>query len=525
MANWFPFSWTGWGSNAFSETVDGSIDRANMRFLIPPDSRHYVTRRTRKELNNGAEWVWQTFGVVKEGVAGIARHTIGKGVSLQIDAEGDTKDIELAERDFETYALTPERCDLAGRRNLYEAQTTGIEQRLIRGEFFAALTESKDWGEKIDDKWIGEPCFQLYDSEEIGNPLPIPTDNGRLIIDGVELDQNTRATGYYVRNIEGKYERIDRSRMIHWYKPHSINQTRGITDFAQGINPLVDIYELRRLAMRNAKVQQFLALILKDVKKRTRGAFGAISQAATKSDGTPDPDSAQLEQPVTAAGGGIYYVGEKGGAELLSSNSPSPLVEPFISDLFLRDVCGGWGVPVEFFWNPGKLNGNNMRFILARADLFFQILGDRLIDRFCTPIAFRYLSHRIQIGRLKPFKDPDWALKMSWQMPPRATIDNGRENQILIELLASGLITMREYCNARGINYKATMRQWIREPLEFIKMCEEEGAPPDYVKRLRDNLPLWRAPKPGQVQAPGADPAGGEVTAVDENGDPLKQAA
>lgn len=520
MANWWPSTW-GFGSRAFADTVSGSLDRANARFLLPHDSRLYLTRWTRKELNNRADWVWQNFGIVKEGVAGIARHTIGKGVSLQLDIEDDPKTIDLAERDFETYALTPERCDLAGRRNLYEAQTTAIEQRLVRGEFFCALTENPEWGTQENP----EPCFQIYDSEEIGNPIPLPAGaDQKMIIDGVGLDRNSRATTYYIRGIDGQYTSIDRARLIHWYKPHAINQTRGITDFAQGVNPLVDIHELRQLATRNAKVQQFLALVLRDVKKRGRGAFGAIENAGKKTDGTPDPDTVQLEKIIGAVGGGIYYAGEKGGAELLTSNSPSPLVEPFITDLLMRDVCAGWGVPSEFFWNIAKLNGGNTRFILARADLFFQILGDRLIDRFCTPIAFRYLNHRIQTGKLKEFKDKEWALKMSWQMPARVTVDNGKENQILIELLAAGLITMREYCNQRGINYKATMRQWLREPLEFIKMAEEMNAPEDYIKRLRENLPLWRAPKPGTVNAAGADP-NGEVTAVDANGDALKAAA
>lgn|GEM_PF-3215837 len=520
--NWWPFAWVGWGSDAFADTVDGSLDRANQRFLIPPDSRHYITQRTRKSLNEGAEWVWQKFGVVKEGISGIARHTIGKGVSLQIDSEDDPKQIDLAERDFETYFLTPERCDLAGRRNGYEAQTTAIEQRLVRGEFFAALTESKEWGAKVDGNWIGEPCFQLYDSEEIGSPLPIVIPADKLVIDGIELNKNTRATGYYVRTFEGSYERIDRARMIHWYKPHAVNQTRGITEFAQGINPLVDIHELKKLATRSAKAHQILALALRGVKKtRKRGAIGAIQNTGVKDDGTPDPNSAQMEKMLGAAGGGIIYFDDPNGeAKLITATSPSPLVEPFISDLLFRDVFAGAGVPSEFFWNPSKLNGNTQRFILARADLFFQILGERLIDRFCTPIAFRYLSHRIQVGKLPAFKDPNWALKMSWQMPPRVTIDNGRENQILIELLANGLITMREYCNARGFNYKATMRQWIREPIEFIKIAQSEGAPPEYLQRLKDNLPLWRAPKPGTVNAPGADPAETDnkiQNAIDDN--------
>ncbi|HEY3659756.1 MAG TPA: phage portal protein [Candidatus Udaeobacter sp.] len=514
-ASWW-WNLFGFGGRAFSDTIDASVDRSNMRFLVPPDSRLYITQRTRKSLNDHAEWCWQTFGIVKEGVAGIARHTIGKGVSLQLDSE-DSEWNEIAEQDFETYAMTPDRCDLAGRRDFYEAQTTAIEQRLIRGEFFSALTEN--------DRWNNEPCFQIYDSEEIGSPLPIPDGkDGKFILDGIGIDKNSRVLEYWIRSLDYTYYPIERGRMIHWYKPHAVNQTRGITDFAQGVNPLVDIYELRLLATRNAKVQQFLALVLRDVKKRGRGAFGAIENAGKTDEGDPDPNSSQLEKIIGAVGGGIYYAGEKGGAELLTSNSPSPLVEPFITDLLLRDACAGWGIPVEFFWNPARLNGNTARFIAARADLFFQILGERLADRFCTPIAFRYLSNRVETNKLRPCKDPNWSLKIDWQLPARVTMDNGRDNAVLIELLSNGLITMREYCNQRGLNYKSVMRQWVREPLEFLKLAEEEKAPPEYLQRLRDNLPLWRAPKPGTIQAPGADPAG-QVTAVDENGDPLKAAA
>ena len=75
------------------------------------------------------------------------------------------------------------------------------------------------------------------------------------------------------------------------------------------------------------------------------------------------------------------------------------------------------------------------------------------------------------------------------------------------------------------MNYKAVMRQWIREPIEFIRIAEDEGASPEYLARLRDNLPLWRAPKPGTVTADTAPDAASQMTAIDENGDPLKAAA
>jgi len=515
--SWYnPLSW--FGSGAFQETLAPGPDRANVMALITGDSRLYITRRTRQALNQKAEWLWNNFGIVKEGVATIGRHTVGKGMSLQIDSE-DTEWNELAEQDFENYALTPERCDLAGRRTFYEAQTTAIEQRVIRGEFFAALAENPEWD--------NEPCFQIYDSEEIGQPLgrdsTMPT-----VVDGVELNKDSRAVAYWLKDWNTKQfsHRIERARMLHWYKPHATNQTRGITDFAQAVNPLVDIHELKRLATRSGKAQQIFAVMMKGMKKRPkRGALGAIENAGRKDDGTPDPDSSQLEEIVGAAGGGIFYADdENADIKLVTSDSPSPLVEAFITDLLMRDALAAAGLPSEFIWNPSKLGSANQRFILARADLFFQIMGDRLIDRFNRPIAFRYLSHRVEAKKLRECKDKNWWMRMSWQAPERITIDNGRDGKMLIELLANGMITLREYCNKRGLNYRNEMRQWIREPIEFIKMAAKEGAPPEMLEAWKRNPPIWRAGKPGAVQADGADPANNSSNVVDDN-DEQKAAA
>ncbi len=527
----------GIGGNAFSDTVLSSIDRANVRFILPLDSALYLTSRTRRAINEKAEWIWQNFGVVKEGVAGIARHTVGKGISLQIDSADDDWN-QLAEDDFESYALTPERCDLAGRRNFYEAQTTGVEQRILRGEFLAAKTENPDWAARAKDgNQYQEPCFQLYDTEEISTPGMAGITEGKVILDGCELDQNSRVTNYHVRNLDGMtWTPIPRARMIHWYKPHAINQVRGISDLAQAVNPLVDIHELKRLTTRSAKAQQLIALVLKNVaRKKSRGAFGAVKDAAPGSDGNPGTDTAQLEQLVGAAGAGIAYVGDDGDAKLITPNSPTPLVEGFITDLLMRDVCAGWGVPAEFFWSIAKLGGANTRFILSKADLLFQVLADGLIYRFCTPIAFRYLQYRIQTGALRPCKDPNWAAKMSWQTPPRVTVDNGNENKMLIELLANGMITLREFCNARGLNYRHTMRQWIREPIEFLKIAKQELADSGLDPAMTDkvlmrwvaNMPLWRASKPGTEAQSGqeTDPTTANPDEEEEDDDDKKKKA
>jgi capsid protein len=516
----------GSGGSAFSDTLNGSIDRANLRFLLPGDSALYLTSRTRTGINEHVEWLWQNFGIVKEGVAGIARHTVGKGITLELDSEDDNFN-RAGEEDFGLYAATPDRCDLAGRRTFAEATTTGVEQRIIRGEFFSAKTQNPEWG--------NEPCFQLYDSQEIATP-PI-FDPGLSILDGAQLDPNSRVLNWFVRQLDGiTYTPVPRERMCHWFKPHAVNQIRGISDLAQSVNRLVDIHELTRLATRSAKAQQLLALVLKGVaKKKTKGAFGAIANAGTKADGTPDTDTAQLEKMVGAAGAGIAYLDAEGSAELITPNTPSPLIEGFITDLLMRDVCAGWGVPAEFFWSIAKLGGANTRFVLSKADLLFQILADGIIGRFCTPTAFRYLDHRIASGKLPRPKDPFWALRINWQTPPRVTVDNGKDAATLIELLANGMITLREYCHARGDNYRQVMRQWIREPIEFLHIAKQElkssELDAEQQKTVLDrwslNLPLWRAAKPGAAanSNPNEKPAKPDPNETDEDGeDPAKAA-
>jgi len=530
------------GSPAFADTLNSSIDRANVRFIVPDDSRLYIRRWTRKNLIDKAEWLWQNFGIVKEGVAGIARHTVGKGINLQIDSDDDEWN-QLAEDDFESYALTKERCDLAGRRTFYQAQEHAISQRILRGEFFAAKTENPDWG--------NEPCFQIYDTEEIISP-PNPPANSyvvdapslaiaavapgsapsqdSIIFDGVELNRNSRAVGYWVRTVGFEAARVPRERMIHWMKPHATNQVRGITELAQAVNCLVDIHELKRLTTRTAKAQQLIALVLKGVgKSKARGAIGAIRNAGVKDDGTPNPDTAQLEQLAGGAGAGIAYLDSDGDAKMISPNSPTPLVEGFITDLLMRDATSALGVMSDFLWNPKNLGGSQMRFVLSKTDLLFQILGSDLIGEFCTPIAFNYLLNRIATGKLRPPTDKNWMLKLSWQTPPRVTVDNGNEGNLQIELLANGLITLRQYCNARGLNYRHEMRQWIREPIEFIKMAAQElkdsSLDPEQqqaiLERWSMNLPLWRPNKPGAV----APPQENEQPSKDGGNDKEQQAA
>lgn len=476
-------SFGGGSSIAFSDTILSSGDRGNVLFLLPTDSRFYLTGWTRYRINQKVEWLWQNFGIVKELGAGIARHTVGKGIVLVIDST-DHEYAMAAEADFADYAASPDRCDVAGRRDFYDAQNFAIRQYLYRGEFFAA--------HRNNPRWNDAPAFQIYDSQEVTSP----DRTGDDVVDGVKCGQFGEAVEYYVRTLGDDMQAVPAALMMHWFDAHAANQVRGISHFAQAVNALVDIHELQRLEARTAKVQKLVALVLKGVaKKRARGAMGAIEKA-----GSSDPDvassaTADLEKIYGGAGAGIAYLDADGDAKLINSNSPSPLTEEFVTNMLMRDVTLAPGVPMEFFWNIGKLGSAGTRFINVKADLFFQVTADALASRFCTPLAWRYLQSRIASRKLQKPRDPNW--RITWQFPRRVTIDNGHDTDARLADLAAGATTLKEIYGDKGENWIPQTRQWIRECLKFIEMAKAEGATPAMIERWEANMPLWRAAMPG----------------------------
>lgn len=464
------------GGPSFDDALAASIDRANVRFILPEDSRFYVSEWTRSSLNEKSEWLWQSFPLVKELVEGIARHTIGKGISIQIESEDHPWNID-GERDFENWALTPSRCDIAARRNFYETQCHAIEQWGVRGEFFSAFVGNPRWPSPLK-KTGPAPAFWCIDSNDVRTP-PSFQDAGvsERTVDGIELGKYGEPINYFAR-LAGKdvFEPIGVADICHWFKPHATNQPRGVTPFAQACNSLVDVHELRRFAMRSAKAQQLVALVMKNIGKNPgRGVLGAAKTISSR--GGANDGAVELEAAGRNAGAGIAYVDNEGDVKMVASNAPSPLVAPFVRDLMLRDACLAPGVPMEFFWDPSQLGGANIRFVLGRADLFFQILADALIYRFCTPMAIRVLSWRMENGLLPVCKDPRWMEKISWQLPARLTVDVGREGALDIQKLRAGLLNLRSYYNARGSNWRTELRQRIREMQELKRMCDEAQMP------------------------------------------------
>ena len=482
----------GGGTTSYRETVDSSIDRANVQYLIPQDSRLYLSAYTRKQIVSKVEWCRQNFGIVQEWGRGIARHTVGRGIFASFNTE-DAEWNKAANLALENYCMTPIQCDVTGRRNAYEMQAHIAEQLAIIGEAFVLHSENPDF--PSPKQGVGDcPAFYAIEPNDVASPMA-NLSQSEGIHDGIELGDFGRARYYHVRLANDNFAKYDARDVSHIFHAQGTNQSRGISPLAPGVNNLVDIHELKRLETKTAKTQRLVSLIIKGT-KAAKGR-GAMSALMAPPEGTDQVDTQAVENLYQGAGAAIARMGDDGKVELISGNTPSPLVNEYVTDLLLRDAAAGTGVPVEFFWSRDKLGGANARGIFAQADAAFSLLADKVIYGWFERFIIRFIEWRVASGLLAE-PPQNWRDCISYRRPRRVTLDNGRDSKARIEELNHGLATMRLIYDEQGEDYLTHIRQWIREFREFEDEARMQGYTPQEAKRLAER---WRPLPPGSAMS------------------------
>ena len=76
--------------------------------------------------------------------------------------------------------------------------------------------------------------------------------------------------------------------MIHWYAMDGVNPVRGVSEFAQAVNPLIDIHDLIKVTTKTGKLHGAMALLVKRAAK-------VGGQGADRRDPPPRPPAAGLD--------------------------------------------------------------------------------------------------------------------------------------------------------------------------------------------------------------------------------------
>lgn len=318
---------------------------------------------------------------------------------------------------------------------------------------------------------------------------------GLRCVDGVIINAQGRPVAFYVEE-EGQMpggEELHESRefvtardMVLLAEPAWINQFRGLPGFAHAILDLKDL----RTVQGYEKMASALA-----------SSIGLIEYNESGLADTSDPAIALSGSPVVAQdvaakefmGGMVRHFKAGSGSKLeaFKNDRPGDAWQKFM-DRLLRNAMAGINWPFELAWDISALGGANTRFVISTA---MRSVEDRqdLLKPFARRAVGYAVAKAVKMGRLPASQD--W-WRWSFTMPPRLTVDFGRDAAAQRDDYLSGIINLADICAERGIDLKTHILSRAAEN----QALEEAGLP---VPGLRGDLsPTANEPIPVPVQVP-----------------------
>jgi hypothetical protein len=386
-----------------------------------------------------------------------------------------------------------------------------------------AVDRDGDVGAILTEYETAFPAIQLIPSEGIHNPSSDKLDRdgfltsgpyqGLRCIDGVVINPQGRPVAFYVEEesqLPGSEEEMPEAReyvtardMMLLAEPAWINQFRGLPGFAHAILDLKDLRTVQGYEKMASALASSIGLI-----EYNESGLADTSDPAVALSGAP-----MVGQDVAAKeffGGMVRHFKAGSGSKLeaFKNDRPGDAWQKFM-DRLLRNAMAGINWPFELAWDISALGGANTRFVISTA---MRSVEDRqdLLKPFARRAVGYAIAKAIKNGRLPA--NPDW-WKWSFTMPPRLTVDFGRDAAAQREDYLSGIINLSDICAERGIDLKSHIAGRAAEN----QALEDAGLP---VPGLRGDLsPTANEPIPVPVQIP-SDAAALSQAALQVNTEP-----
>ena len=416
----------------FYEGVRLSRDRTAIPYLAT-DTQQYQSNWTRMELLSIARNLYGNDGLTRGAINDLASYTVGTGIRPQAQtADMDWND--AAEDYFNGWAA---RADYARLNDFYALQFLWNVGQPRDGDIGIVLARAED----------GEPAVQTVRGHRVGNF----GERAQGLVDGVRVDERGRLLSYRVSEPGGGWREIPAESFILYYEPQEPDALRGITDLHHAINHVRDKKDTIAFEKAAIKSNSSRAAVLKS-------PSGTVDPAQWNSDESGDPKPTNVTREDVESGS-IPVI--KSDEELVpwTFDRPSPAFIGFL-DFLIREMAVGLGVPFEFIWNPERIGGATMRFIMRKAQRRFEKRQENFKRRVLNRVWAFVIGDAIARGRLTA--NPDWT-RVEWQTPAELTVDAGRDAMQDREDLKMGLMSESEHYGMRGKDYRVNREQIERE--------------------------------------------------------------
>lgn len=385
--------------------------------------------------------------------------------------------------------------DASGKLTFSEMIRLGLGVAMLSGENLATVEWLKEGGRPF------KTAIQMIDPIRLDNPTgALPIDGWRK---GVKVNKYGRPLKYAIRkSIQGDYwnfhQQFDhtivdakkpwgRKQVLHYFEPHRIDQSRGISDLVAILKQSKMVGKYQDIVLQNAVLgATYAAAIESDLPSSE--AFETMGAG----DNSMNAWAANYLSAINAYTGdsknmhidGLkiphLYPGTK--LKLMSAGQPGGIGTNYEESL-LRHLAAGLGMSYEEFSHDfTKTNYSSARAAMGQTQKGMQSKKKTHADKFATDIYGLWFEEQMNAGEFDdvlPKNAPnfyeklnrDAYLKCKWIGAARGQIDELKETNAAIARIAAGLSTYEKECARFGDDFRDVLKQRVREQ----KMMDDMG--------------------------------------------------
>lgn len=322
---------------------------------------------------------------------------------------------------------------------------------------------------------------------------------GAAIRDGIIYNSRRRPIAYRVSIGEERdsFTDLPARAVIHLYDPTYQEQGRGLPAFTHALEDLKHCLK----STEDERVRQGMLSSLGLIEHNELGGPDMNDPANVLSGSSCDSEGLSITE---FDGGKIKYFTAGSGSKIeqLKHESPGEIWENF-HDRMIRAALAGADWPYALAWKPAG-QGTAERAEIERARRAIESRQNLLWHLALRSITFAVSVGEVN-GEIPLLEDP---MAWSFSMPPRLTVDDGRELKSQMEAWRAGALNISEIVEARGTTVE---EHYMRRASDIaIKKKAQAEAEARYGVKIDDREMGMMTPN---------DPAGETTTNSDDDDD------
>jgi len=399
-------------------------------------------------------------------------------------------------------------CDVTNRHSFKKLVQLAAEERPIDGDCGFVIRRS---GEGLK--------LQLVPATRIGNPNETAVASNNYY-QGIITNDFGQPVAYRIFRLtrDGVYfgaEDIPANQFCHYFDPNRVDQYRGVSDLASGIQTARMLHEILQAEKAGVRFSsQQAALIFND-----RGV--ANPRNLFQPNPTLALPSGQQQKNELTEVGMIRYFQNSDRVEVMPSR-PSQAFTGFVQHL-MHEISLSVGIPEGVLFGTSDFKGPSVRAEFAAADRVFTRQQGVLVDKVLDPIKDAVILDAIARGEIAPppllagetmVQALRRATKGEWRFPAKLSIDVGRESAANMNENRQGAKSLQEIAAEEGTDAFSRLEQIAIEAGFVKELAVKYGVPETAIRLTTTSLPSTPAAAAAAGDAVGASAAEAQAASV-----------